>query len=261
MPTAVPSCVSVAPVGHRGRGRDGLGDAEVRDHRGVPGEQHVVRLDVAVHDAVLVRVRERARDVAQDAHRLGDRQRPAAQPRAQALALDERHRVVGQPVEVAGREHRDDVRLLERRGDADLALEPRRGHRRGELGREHLHDDLAAEAVLVGDEHARHAAAAELALERIAPGERLLKFSIGGRQSHGSLGSGSRANVRRGKANSHRRLASTNVSSVAIEMAVPTPPRPTATTWRPLRRGRSRRGCRDAGSSAPRRAGAAQREN
>ena len=50
-----------------------LRDAEVGDHRDAAGEQHVVRLDVAVDDAVLVRVRERARDVAQDAHRLGRR--------------------------------------------------------------------------------------------------------------------------------------------------------------------------------------------
>ena len=43
-----------------------------------PREQHVVRLDVAVHDAALMRVRQRARDVAQDAHRLADRERARA---------------------------------------------------------------------------------------------------------------------------------------------------------------------------------------
>ena len=41
------------------------------------GEQHVVRLDVAMDDAALVRVGERLRDVAQNADRLGDRQRAA----------------------------------------------------------------------------------------------------------------------------------------------------------------------------------------
>ena len=51
----------------RRRGRDGLRDAEVGDDRRAPGEEDVVRLDVAVHDAALVRVGERARDVAQDA--------------------------------------------------------------------------------------------------------------------------------------------------------------------------------------------------
>ena len=48
------------------------------------------------------------------------------------------------------------------------------GHRRRELGREHLHHHLASEAVLVGDEHARHAAAAELALDRVTTGQRIL---------------------------------------------------------------------------------------
>ena len=76
-----------------------LGDAEVGDDRRAAGEQHVVRLDVAMDDAALVRVRQRLRDVAQDADRLGDRQRARArEPRAQRLALDERHRVVRQAV-------------------------------------------------------------------------------------------------------------------------------------------------------------------
>jgi hypothetical protein len=42
-----------------------------------PREQHVVRLDVAVHDAARVRVGERARHVAQHAHRLGDGSAPS----------------------------------------------------------------------------------------------------------------------------------------------------------------------------------------
>ena len=157
-----------------GGGRDGLGDAEIGDDRGVAGEQDVVRLDVAVHDAVVVGVGERARDVAQDAHDLGDGQRPAGQPRAQAFALDERHGVVGETVDHAGREDRHDVRLLERGGDPDFALEAAGGHRRGDLGRQDLHHHLAAEPLLVGDEDPGHAATAELALEGVATGKRLL---------------------------------------------------------------------------------------
>jgi len=120
-----------------------------------------------MHDAMVVRVGERARDVAQNAHRLGDRQRAAPQPSAETLAFDVGHRIVGQPIEVTRREHGDDVRLLQRRCDADLALEAGGGHRRRQLRREELHHDLPAEAVLFSDEYPGHATAAELALERV----------------------------------------------------------------------------------------------
>ena len=174
VPIEVPSWVSVAPDGLRLRRGDGLRDAEVGDDRGPAGEEDVVRLDVAMHDAALVRVGERLGDVAQDVDRGGDRHGPVREPRAQRLPLDERHRVVRQPVDVAGGDDGDDVRLLERRGELDLALEPLGRDRRGELGGEHLHDDLSAEPVLGGDEDARHPAAAELALDRVGAAERVL---------------------------------------------------------------------------------------
>ena len=55
-----------------------LGDAEVGDRGRAAGEQDVVRLDVAMHDAALVRVGERARDVLEDRDRL---RAPGARPR------------------------------------------------------------------------------------------------------------------------------------------------------------------------------------
>ena len=71
---------------------------------------------------------------------------PRAETRAERLALDERHRVEGQPVGVARREHRDDVRLLQRGDRADLALEALRAEPERQIGRQHLHDDLALRA-------------------------------------------------------------------------------------------------------------------
>ncbi len=106
----------------------------------------------------------------------GDGERPARETRAQRLALDERHRVEGQAVRVAGGEHRDDVRLLQRGDRPDLALEPLGAEPLREVGREHLHDDLALEPLLLGDEDAAHAAAAELALEAVGVAERLLEL-------------------------------------------------------------------------------------
>src|SRR6185437_1181583 len=157
-----------------GGGRDCLRNAEIGDDRGMSREKYVVRLDVAMHHAALMRVGHGACNVAQDAQYFRNREWSAPQPRAKAFALDERHRVVGNAVDVASGEYRYDVGLLQRRGDADLPLEPRHRDCRCQLCRKHLDDDLAAEAVVAGHEHAGHAAAAKLALERVAAGQCLL---------------------------------------------------------------------------------------
>ena len=75
-------------------------------------------------------------------------------------------------------EHRDDVRLLQRRRHADLALEALGADSGGELRREDFDDDFAAEPDFVGDEDARHAAAAELALEGVGSTQRRLELCL-----------------------------------------------------------------------------------
>jgi hypothetical protein len=109
---------------------------------------------------------------------------------------------------------------------------------------ESLHDHLAPEAVLVGDEHPRHASATELTLDGVTPGERLLNLrSEVGRQgalrgrSGGAQGESS-ANVRPYKVKSHRRLAGRRglLSSDRIDDG--NPATPAATRVDPLRRGR-----------------------
>ena len=59
---------------------------------------------------------------------------------------------------------------------SDLALEPLGAEPLREVGREHFHDDLALEPLLVGDEDAAHPAAAELALEAVGVAERFLEL-------------------------------------------------------------------------------------
>ena len=146
--------------------RERLGDAEVGHHRAAGRQQHVVGLDVAVDEAAGVGVGKGARDLAAGGAPVGDRQRAALlQPPPERFALDERHREVGEAGDLAGREQRHDVRVLEAGGELDLLLESLGAHARGELGREDLDDDAAAEAAVPGEEHAAHAAAAELALE------------------------------------------------------------------------------------------------
>ena len=87
-------------------------------------EQDVLRLDVAVDDAALVRVLERFGRLAGDAERVVQRELLlAVEPVPERLALDERHDVVEQPLGLARVVEAEDVGVLEGGGDADFAEE------------------------------------------------------------------------------------------------------------------------------------------
>ena len=102
---------------------------------------------------------------------------PRAEPCAQRFAVDERHRVsTGSPSISPTDEQRHDVRVLEPRRERDLALESRDRDAAGELRRQQLHDDAPSEREVLGHEHARHAAAAELRPETIIVAEGRLKL-------------------------------------------------------------------------------------
>ena len=76
--------------------------------------------------------------------RVGDRELPlAVEPVAQRLALDERHHIEQQAVGLARVEQRQDVRVLQVRGDLDLREEALGAEHGGELGVQHLDGDLA----------------------------------------------------------------------------------------------------------------------
>jgi hypothetical protein len=66
------------------------------------------------------------------------------------------------------------------RGEEDLALEALDAESLQEVGGEHLHHDASRERVLAREVRARHAAAAELALDRVAIGERLSETRVEG---------------------------------------------------------------------------------
>ena len=152
----------------RARGGERLGNAEVGDDRRGAGEQDVLRLDVAVHHAALVRVGQCARHVAQHADGLAHRQCAVArEPVAQRQPLDEGHGVVRQAGGIAHGDERNDIRLLERGGELDLSLEPFSTDPRRELGAEDLGDDAPAQLHVLGHEHPRHPAATQLALDTV----------------------------------------------------------------------------------------------
>ena len=104
-------------------------DPEISDECApVMRKQHIFGLDIAMYDPVLVGVLERRRHLSRDADGFVKRQLMLPpEPVAEALAVHVHHR---EP-ELAGGglariEHRQDVRMLEPRGDTDLAPEPLR---------------------------------------------------------------------------------------------------------------------------------------
>jgi hypothetical protein len=101
-----------------------LATAEVGHERLAARQEHVVRLDVAVDEPLLVGVRECGGHVAQHANSLAHRQLAAPlQSGPQRVALDERHAVVEQLAGSARSEQGHDVRVTEPRGDADFLPE------------------------------------------------------------------------------------------------------------------------------------------
>ena len=99
-------------------------NAKVGDNSMAAMQQYVLWFDVAMDDAEGVRIRQRIRNLTGDRDRVVDRELALAlQPTAQRLALDEGHHIIQQPMRVAGVEHRQDVRMIQPRGNLDLALE------------------------------------------------------------------------------------------------------------------------------------------
>jgi hypothetical protein len=126
--------------------RHGLGHAEIRDDGVARGQEHVIGLEVAVRDAMLVRVRRGRGDVAQHAHGAAQREQlTAPQPRAERFAGDERHRVERNAVHHPRGENRHNAGMLESGRDLDLTPEPLRVDLPANIRRENLHDDAASE--------------------------------------------------------------------------------------------------------------------
>ena len=132
------------------------------------GQQHVVRLDVTMHDAVAMRVRRCVDDVAQNAHRVRNWQRTIAFDLcSQRLAGDVRHDVVEQSRRRTSRQKLDDVRVLHPCGELNLASESVDLHADGQFRRKDLDHDPATKLHFFGQEHAAHAAATQLGLDSI----------------------------------------------------------------------------------------------
>jgi hypothetical protein len=116
----------------------------------------------------------------------------AANPVAEALALDKGHREPQQfrpavpPSRCPAVQYREDVRVLQPGGEADLALEALRPQRRGQLGMEHLERHRPVVPDVVREVDRRHPAPAQLPLDRVAVLQRFTHTGDG--IGHGSLG-------------------------------------------------------------------------
>src|SRR5207249_3313133 len=107
-----------------GHVRAQAGQAEI-DHFdvAVAPDHHVVRLEIAMHDALLVRRMESERDLDGDVERFNDRQRTRADVLAQRRAVDEFHRDERRAVTLADVVDGQNMWVIERRGGSRFVRE------------------------------------------------------------------------------------------------------------------------------------------
>ena len=151
------------------------GDPEVGDREPVAlVEQQVARLDVAMHDAGVMRGVECAGGLAQPAQRgvVGDRA-PLPQPVADRAAAHQLHHHEGAAVVLADIVDRHHVRMRrEARGRSRLALEAQpRAVVLGQVGGEHLDRDGAVQDLVVRLPDAGHPAVRDVADDAVALGQ------------------------------------------------------------------------------------------
>ena len=145
------------------------GDAEVGNQRVAALQQDILGLDIAVDHAAPVCVRQRVGDLAGDAQRFGYGEQPVAhEPRAQRLAVHERHDVEQEAAGLARVVQWQDVRVLQVGRGADFREESLGAEGSGEVGMQHLDRDLARVLEVVREVDGGHPALPEFALEPVA---------------------------------------------------------------------------------------------
>ena len=151
---------------------DGACDAEIRQQSSPVRQQDVCRLDVAMHEAMAVCIREPFRDLAGDLDCDQHRQRTGARKALlQRLAIHEGHDVERHAFRHARVQHSHDAGVLELCGNAHFARKSLRTKLRDELRVRRLDRDRR-----IGDEvgcevNRGHAAVTDLSFDAIAASE------------------------------------------------------------------------------------------
>jgi hypothetical protein len=138
------------------------GDPEVGELRdAVLPDQHVAGLHVAVHHALGMRVVERVAQLGDHPRDLLGPQRTAPQEPRERLPVHVLHDDQDALVVGRGVEHRDQVRMVQRRPELRLAVEALCDVLRA-IGVQALHGHLAAEPLVLAQENGGHASRAEM---------------------------------------------------------------------------------------------------
>ena len=138
-------------------------------HTTIVRHHDVARLEIAVHDAFVMRRCKRIRQRRADRERPIDGQAIMWNELGQRLPVDELHCQKVNAVDLVDGVDRDDVRMIQRRYGARLALESRQAIGvASHLGREHLQRDGAAECGVGRAKHLAHSASAQLGEDLVA---------------------------------------------------------------------------------------------
>jgi hypothetical protein len=151
-----------------------------------PGEQNIFRLDVAVNDAVLVRVIESVCNFSRDQYRLIDgKLMLALELIAESFAVDERHREPHSSGSDSGIEYAEYVGMLEASGELDLPVESLGAYCFGYVRVEDFQRDMSVVPEIISEIHRRESALAELTLYRVPTSQGFFEWLPVAQWSHG----------------------------------------------------------------------------
>ena len=136
-------------------------------------QENVLRLDVAVHDPLVVRVREGIGDLAGDPEGVLERKLLfAVDSRPQRFTLHVRHHIVEHPCRFARIEQREYVGMVQSGGEGDLAKKALGAERPSQLRLEHLEGDGTIVLQIMGAIYRGHSAPADFVTHAIALSQR-----------------------------------------------------------------------------------------